>query len=281
MLQAISRSIVFSFFCLILSFSHASAEEKRCPLDDLPPPPIRPADMPLLIKSLEKLKDTEGRSLWTNTPSAIAELKEIFESKPPKPKLEQFYQLLFVLQKGIALQGDGQVTVRPPGITDVLLAAKVFTTPDFPKHITETTLTLKSPRKIPVWSVNFDQEEVRFPINGGRGFDSWQQGMCQTAKELLFYPGFSFTLRKAPNTKNLIVDDFDRVEIFGEFGSRAVFKIDIHYVDLERVEFIRGTDMGKVKGRVAKREFKENPHSGLFKFIGSMIPNTSKQKIDW
>jgi hypothetical protein len=47
------------------------------------------------------------------------------------------------------------------------------------------------------------------------------------------------------------------------------------------VEFIKGTDQGKVKAKVSQREFKENKHSGLFKFVGSLIPNTSKQRIDW
>ena len=38
---------------------------------------------------------------------------------------------------------------------------------------------------------------------------------------------------------------------------------------------------GKVTAKVAKREFKENEHSKLFKFIGTLIPNTARQRIDW
>ncbi len=265
---------------LIILSSVAHAANKECPLGDSPKPVVLKPNMPVLIGSLEKLKDTNGKVLWKKTPESLVALTEIFESVPQKTKLEQFYQLLFVLQNEIDLQ-SGKVAVRPPGITDVLIAAKVFTTPDFPKHIKEVSLSMKSSKKIPTWSVFFDEEEVRFPINGGRGFDSWDQGMCQTARELVFYPGFSFNVRKAGGNKNLIADDFEGVEIFGTFGSRAPFKIDIEYVDLERVEFIRGTDQGKVKARVAKREFAENPHSGLFKFIGGLIPNTSKQRIDW
>ncbi len=133
----------------------------------------------------------------------------------------------------------------------------------------------------PLWKVSFDQSEVRFPINQGQGFSTWDQGMCQTVKELVFYPGFSFNLRKARNSDNLIVDNFDKVEMFGSFGTRKIVSIDLKYVDLEKVEFIKGTDEGRVKARVARREFRENPHSKLFKFIGTMIPNTSRQRIDW
>lgn len=113
--------------------------------------------------------------------------------------------------------------------------------------------------------------------------DNWNViGQVSTPlKELVFYPGFSFRIRTARNSKNLVVDDFNKVEIYGQFGTRKIFSIDLSYVDLEKVEFIRGTDQGKVRARVAQREFQENKHSKLFKFIGTMIPNTSKQRIDW
>ena len=52
-------------------------------------------------------------------------------------------------------------------------------------------------------------------------------------------------------------------------------------IKMEKVEFIEGTDQGRVKSRVSRREFEENKHSSLFKFIGTLIPNTSQQRIDW
>lgn len=280
------RKAAFSLFMIFLAFSGALAGgakgevADKCPGADAPPPPILDPDLSRVVASLEALKDSQGRSVWTTTSEDLAELQEIFFSTPRKTKLEQFFQLLFAIQKRI----DASflpVAVDPPGITEVLLAARVFTDPSFPKQITRVELKRDGVDRPPIYRVQFALSEVRFPINQGKGFATWDQGMCQVAKELVFYPGFSFRVRTARNSKNLVVNHFDKVEIFGEFGTRKVFKIDLNYVDLEKVEFIQGTDQGKVKARVARREFRENKHSRLFKFIGTMIPNTSKQRIDW
>lgn len=260
-----------------------SAKEEvsgQCPGGDTPAPVILDADMPKLVSLLENLKDTQGRNVWKTTPELLADLKDVFESTPRKTKLEQFFQLLYLIQK----QADGKAlpfTVQPPAITDLLLAAKVFTDPAFPKQITGVELKYEGSNRPPLYRVQFASAEARFPLNQGKGFATWDQGMCQIAKELVFYPGFSFRLRTARNSKNLVVDNFNKVEIFGQFGTRKIISIDLSYVDLEKVEFIAGTDQGKVKARVAQREFATNEHSSLFKFIGTMIPNTSKQRIDW
>ncbi len=265
---------------LLLSPGRILAKDNRCPGVDDPPPPILTIDREGLIRSLESLKDEEGRAVWKTTDETIQAIDDIFESTPRKTKLEQFFQLLSLIQRQLPRERN-QVVVHPPSITRVLLAAKVFTDPSFPKKITAVSLTNDGSKSSPLYRVEFSSDEVRFPINGGKGFASWEQGMCQSAKELVFYPRFSFRLRTARNSKNLIVDDFDKVQIFGQFGTRGLFDIDLAYVDLEKVEFIAGTDQGKVTARVAKREFKENPHSGLFRLIGRLIPNTARQRIDW
>lgn len=273
--------LVFAaLFFLFSTHAGLGAEEGECPGLDLPPPPVLKVDLPELIATLEQLRDTRERLVWRTTPEAVRDLREIFESVPQKTKLEQFFQLLFLLQKNMEPR-QFPVTVQPPGIVDALLAAKVFKNPDFPRKITSVELKKDSPRRPPLFKVIFSHQEVRFPINEGNGFSTWDQGMCQIARELVFYPGFSFRIRKARNSKNLVVDDFDKVEIFGKFGTRKIVSIDLSYVDLEKVEFIRGTDEGKVRARVSEREFRENEHSALFKFIGTLIPNTSKQRIDW
>ncbi|HEX5035935.1 MAG TPA: hypothetical protein VFX30_02110 [bacterium] len=289
------RKAGFSLIALALVsfvFSSASAvaakesdqEDKeiaeKCPEAKAPPPPILDVNLAEVKTSLAALKDEEGKLLWTDSAENDAALKEIFESIPRKTKLEQFFQLLFVLQKNLDVSRK-PVVVRPPLITNVLLAAKVFTDPAFPKKITGVELKRDDGNRPPLYKVQFSDNEVRFPINQGKGFWSWDQGMCQIAKELVFYPGFSFRLRTARNSKNLVVDGFDKVEIFGQFGTRKLVSIDLSYVDLEKVEFIAGTDEGKVKARVAQREFETNEHSKLFKFIGTMIPNTTRQRIDW
>lgn len=249
----------------------AAAFDSRCPEADVPPPPVLKADLPRLSRILGQVLSSSN--------SLEAPLKEIFESVPQKTKLNQFFALLLLIQKNIRTDKPS-VVVRPPEITNLLLAARVFTRPDFPRKITSVELKRTQSGRPPLYKVDFSEKEVRFPINEGRGFASWDQGMCQIAKELVFYPGFSFRVHQVARG-NLIVDDFDGVEIYGQFGTRRIVSIDLNYVDLERVEFINGTDEGKVKARVAKREFRENPHSALFRWIGSMIPNTSRQRIDW
>lgn len=254
--------------------------DPRCPLADLPAPPVESADFSALVSALRYLTNQQGQPLLQVSSAGERELEEIFGRRQKTSKLEQFFQLLYWIQKNVPAHRL-PLTVRPPEITEVLLAAKVFKTDDFPKRITATTLARDDRIKSPLIQVDFDASEVRFPINGGVGFASWDQGKCQHAKELVFYSGFSFRIRNARNSRNLIVDDFDRVELYGDFGTRKIFKIDLNYVDLQKVEFIRGTDEGKVTARVARREFEENKHSRLFKFIGTLIPNTARQRIDW
>ena len=273
-----TRSMIKSFFIFFLFMSLNVWADSRCPGADDPAPVIAPPNMPKLVLALEKLKDVEGRGVWVKSDDNLAALKNIFESTPQKTKLEQFYQLLYQLQKQFP---EKSFIIHPPLINDVLLEAKVFPNPQFPSHITAVEMVKDTSTGTPRYRVTFDQPEVRFAINQGKGFSTWEQGMCQIAKELVFYPGFSFTVRKARNSKNLVVDEFNKVEIYGQFGTRKVFDIDLSYVDLEKVEFIEGTDQGRVKSRVAKREFQENKHSSLFKFIGTLIPNTSQQRIDW
>lgn len=270
-----------SIIIILLLFSGSlNAFDPRCPGADDPPRAIVKPDMPKLISALEKLRDTENRIVWVKNEDNLGELKKIFESTPQRTKLEQFYQMLYHLQKQLP-DNQKSFVIQPPLITEVLVQAKVFPDPKFPSHITQVEMNKESATNTPRYQVDFDQKEVRFPINQGKGFSTWEQGMCQIAKELVFYPGFSFVVRKARNSKNLVADSFDKVEIYGQFGTRKVFDIDLNYVDLEKVEFIDGTDQGRVKSRVAKREFRENKHSGLFKFIGTLIPNTSQQRIDW
>ena len=269
------------FFLILFCFIPIIAwADTRCPLADISSPAVAPADWPALQQSLRHLKDEHGSPVLAATASDEEALHEAFSGTRKISKLEQFFQLLNWIQDQVS-EVRLPLTVHGPGITEVLLAARVFRSDDFPKMITATTILRDDPQRPPLIRVQFSKPEVRFPINGGVGFASWDQGKCQVAKELVFYNGFSFRIRKARNSKNLIVEDFVKVNLYGDFGTRKIFKIDLQYVDLEKVEFIWGTDEGKVTARVAQREFKENHHSRLFRFIGTLVPNTARQRIDW
>lgn len=274
-------SSLFASLLLFPSLLQADkVDSEKCPGANAPPPPVLKVDLPQLIVALENIRSDDGKTLYKNSPENEAVLRKIFESTPSKTKLEQFFQLLFLLQNNISKQ-ELPIVVHTPSITNVLLTAKVFTDPSFPKKITKVILQVDDPQRNPYYTVDFSDPEVRFAVNQGKGFSTWEQGMCQTARELIFYNGFSFRIRNNRINKNIVIDDFNKVQLYGNFGSRKFFDIDLNYLDLEKVEFIDGTDQGKVKARVAKREFKENKHSSFFKFIGSLIPNTSQQRIDW
>ena len=277
---SLTFTLIFSALVPLCVNSLYANQKTECPAADDPPPTVIKVNLTDLTSSLENLKDTQNRSLWTTTEESKKNLSHIFESTPQKTKLEQFFQLLYLIQKNIP-ESNLPIVVSSEGVSKVLLTAKVFTDDAFPKKITSVKLKQLRHNSTPYYELNFSESEVRFPINAGKGFTTWEQGMCQVARELVFYPGFSFHLRQARNSDNLVVDAFDKVQIFGNFGSRKLFDIDLSYVDLEKVEFIEGTDRGKVKSRIAKREFETNKHSGFFKFVGTLIPNTSEQRIDW
>jgi hypothetical protein len=208
-------------------------------------------------------------------PSA-GELHEIFFSTPPKTKMEQFFRLLYYIQKGKS--GEMPLTVTRPKITTLLLAAKVFKNRAFPDQISSVGLSM-GPNDRPRFIVRFDQTEVRFPLNDGIGFAVWDHGKCQLALELVLYDRFGFELNESG--KNLVVRNFEGVDLFGDFGARGLIDLDLNYAELERVEFLHGTDKGRVNSRVSEREMTTNPHSLLFRLVGRLIPDSSVQRIDW
>src|SRR3990167_8028141 len=163
----------------VVSFSVLLADD-RCPGAYSSPPPVLKADIPKISDALDSLQKVLGVPIWEAADDYPERLRNIFGTIPQKTKLEQFFRLLFLLPERIPPQ-KLPLTVKPPGITDVLLSAKVFTTPDFPKKITSVTLSKDRAGKTS-WLVSFSDSEVRFPINKGAGFDAWDQGMCQVAK---------------------------------------------------------------------------------------------------
>mgnify|MGYP001558199259 CR=1 FL=1 len=160
---------------LILCNPLFAVADERCLLADLPPPPVLSADLPRVTLELKKM--------ISFSPSAEEALGVVFSAKT---KLEQFFQLLFWIQNQVSEELP-PLSARPPGITNVLLAARVFKDPSFPEKIQLVTLSEDDSQKPPRYRVEFSGPEVRFPLNGGVGFAIWDQKMCQIAKELVFY----------------------------------------------------------------------------------------------
>jgi hypothetical protein len=125
----------------------------------------------------------------------------------------------------------------------------------------------------------FDKPEVRLPLNRGSGFGVFREGMCQHAKELVFYGSFSFSL--AMKNESLEVYDFDNLDLWGTFGSRGVVDVDVNYVSVKSVDFLKGNTMGLVKAKVSRKEFDVNQHSFLLDLVTRFVTDKSVQPIDW
>lgn len=255
---------------------------------ETPPPPecnIKPTQavttpapvaMDQLVQDLNALKTQDGQKMLDAAKLRPA-LQEIFDVKHPNSKLQQFYRLLYVIAKNSQADIGKGVDFDVAGARKILVTAKVFPDPAFPSHI--TAIRLVSTESVPEYTVTFT-DAVKFPLNAGKGFKSWDDGYCQHAKELVFAKQFMFKM-KAVRDGNLKVYKFQGVDLFGDFGTRGAVDVDLKYVRLAEVEFIKNSNLGHVKAFISKKEFETSKHSALLKLVSQIVPNTSLQAIDW
>lgn len=235
-------------------------------------------DMAQVLRDLYALEDSRDARLFPAENRALnAKMAKLFDLSTPKSKLEQFYTMLFHIAQHAAARGD-RFAVDPSSVRTLLLSSKVFSYPEFPRRITGIELTRRDPAR-PRYRVTFDASEVRLPLNQGKGFGVVREGMCQHARELVFYGEFSFTL--VMKDGGLEVQDFDKVDLFGNFGSRGVVDVDVNYVSIRSVAFMRGSALGLVKAKVSRREFEVNEHSFLLALVTRFVTDNSIQPIDW
>ena len=237
-----------------------------------------PVDIAEVLQDVYALEDTYHIKLFSEpSPKLNQALAALFDLAVPKSKLDQFYSLLFYLDRYASHPGR-RITFEISAARRLLLSSKVFSDPAFPSQMTQIELT-RTDRSGPRYEVSFEQPEVRLPLNHGRGFGIVREGMCQHAKELVFYGGFAFSLRM--NGESLDVFDFDRVDLYGNFGARGLVDIDINYVSVKSVEFRKGTPLGLVRAKVSRREFEVNQHSFWLRVITRFVTDKSLQPIDW
>ena len=151
---------------------------------------------------------------------------------------------------------------------EILVEAGVTPDEKFPKLIEK--IKLKKSSLTPYWELTFSEPEVRFPLNQGSGFRTFHHGLCQEAKALLFSSPFSFYIKRLKNG-NTKAYKFDNVDIEGVFGTRGIIDIDLNYVSLVSLVFIRNSALGLVEGRVAEKEFVVNKHSWILKTINPLL----------
>jgi hypothetical protein len=231
-----------------------------------------------VMLDLYALEDNEQRKILRGPNTTMEqEVGDLFDLLAKKSKLEQFYTLLFYISQN-ALHPDDRIIFDVPKALNLLLSSKVFSDPEFPRQIARIHLDRKN-RARPRYQVVFDRPDVRLPLNKGAGFGVFREGMCQHAKALVFYGSFSFSL--AMKNQSLEVYDFDNVDLWGTFGSRGMVDVDINYVAVKSVEFLKGNALGLVKAKVSRREFEVNQHSFLLELITKYVTDKSVQAIDW
>jgi hypothetical protein len=235
-------------------------------------------DMAQVMQDAYALEDSKQEKVFRWPDRALDQaMTGLFDLSVPKSKLEQFYAMLSYIARYASHPGD-EMALDVPKALNLLLSSKVFSDPDFPRQIVRIHLDRRD-RAHPRYEVAFDRPDVRLPLNKGLGFGVSRQGMCQHAKALVFYGSFSFSLTM--KDKSLEAYDFDNVDLWGNFGSRGLIDVDINYVSVKSVEFMKGNAMGLVKAKVSRKEFEVNQHSFLLELITRLVTDKSVQPIDW
>jgi hypothetical protein len=237
-----------------------------------------PVDMAQVMLDVYALEDSQQEKLFRAANQRLdREMADLFDPLALRSKLEQFYTMLFYISQYASHPGQ-KITFDVAKAQILLVSSKVFSDPDFPRQITRIHLTRKD-RARPRYEVVFESPDVRLPLNKGLGFGVFREGMCQHAMALVFYGSFSFSL--AMKDRRLEVYDFDKVDLWGSFGVRGIVDVDLNYVSVKSVEFLKGNTMGLVKAKVSPKEFEVNRHSFWLKLITKFVTDESLQPIDW
>lgn len=267
---------------LLLVSAETDISEVECKaMSDVPQTRAAKADLDLVKKDLLKLKDLKGRPVFNEINAKMSErLTDLFERDPSKvSKLEQFYGLLHIIGSFKAMD-DRRVDFNADDVRAILISSKVFSTPEVPQAIKTVTLFWSKAFDKATYAVEFSTPELQLPLNGGKGFATYKEGLCQVARKLIFYGGFEFDV-ELKGSGNYYVQNFKNVDLFGTFGSRGVVDVDINYVSIKSVEFLKGSPMGIVRAKVSRKEFEINDHSTLLRVVTNFVTDKSTQPIDW
>jgi hypothetical protein len=239
-----------------------------------------PVNGDLLAANVRGLATTDKAPAMDFTLEAEKELKETVDPNLVKTKMEQFYRLLYVIQAHAQPPALGKIVqFDPAGVRKILATAGVFTDPAIPDQIVAVSVD-RTKKEDPRYTVRFGTDSLKVPLNKGKGFYAWDNGRCQFNESLLFYREFAFSLRVRPNG-NLIARYFSGVDLYGDFGTRGAFNIDLNFIGLRSVEFFKGKKLGEVVAFVSDQEFKKNNHNPLLRFVTKFVSNKSVQPIDW
>ncbi len=275
------KNILFLTLYLLLAplSSFGSNNPEACPDGDRAVTKPAPVVISSVLESMASLKTTEGKPAHDLSTELVRKVHDIFDHNKVKTKMAQFYSLLYVINEQIPIEQGKSVSLDGSTTRPILIKSAVFTDPEIPNHIQKVTID-RSKLDEPKYEVTFDQDQTLVPLNKGEGFYLFRNGLCQHAQKLIFQK--TFTVSLYINSKgNLVAKNFKGVDLFGAFGNRGLFDVDINYVELRSVEFYKGTPDGKVTVYVSKEEFKKNEHNPILRFITRLVPDRTIQPIDW
>ena len=250
-----------------------------CPRGEVAATSPAPVDLAALEEALRSLTQADGTLALHWTDALMTDLRRTFDTQQTKTKMEQFYRLLHLIQAGSRNGGRTLVGFDAVGARKILLTSGVFSDPSVPSRIQGISANLLGDDSAR-FEVTFGDKGTELPLNRGTGFFLFRNGKCQHARSIIFDRAFSFET-KINRKKNLVVSDFRGVDLFGNFGNRGVFDLDIQYVALRAVEFYAGTNLGRVTAYVSREEFARNKHNVLLELVTRFVPDNSVQPIDW
>ena len=238
-----------------------------------------PVDLDQLMKDLSQLRTVTGKTFVKM--NAIREpAKKIFDPKRVTSKLHQFYSLLYLIAIHSDIDLKEGAELRLDGVRRVLLTTKTLPNLQFLNQMTKIWAREEKENR-PYYQVSFQEgPEIQLPLNKGEGFKSWEDNYCQHIKTLVFDGDFSFYMKKL-KSENLLVYDYDHVDLYGDFGTRGMVDVDLNRIELKEVEFYHQSPMAKVTAMISPKEFELNDHTWLLKAVGRIFPNTSVTAVDW
>ncbi|HLG18414.1 MAG TPA: hypothetical protein VI895_01195 [Bdellovibrionota bacterium] len=271
--------ILATFLVAARSVAAAPPATNPCPgpIESITDP--APVDVDKLLGTVGALKTANGQKALEVSPAIAQGVRDTFNLALVKTKMEQFYRLLHVIQAGISKSAGKRTPLDSLDVRKMLIASGVFSDAKTPAQISGVDVDRRDPEQ-PKYEVRFKTDKTTVALNHGAGFFGWESGRCQQTKALIFRPSFSFTLRLRKNG-NLVAQNFSGVDLFGDFGSRGLFDVDVEYISLRSVEFYKGTKLGKVTAYVSPEEFKKNDHNPILRVITKFVGDSAVQPIDW
>lgn len=233
-----------------------------------------------VMKALLELKDKDLKPLIAKPSDELRfDLKKYFDSDPKKSsRLESFYALLYLISREI--NTEDEVHLDRASAQQVLKASRVFPSSELIEALEDVSFEWRPYSKRSFWTIKLSTPLMKLPMNDGKGFLAFEHGYCQQVEKLILDGGFQAFIQ-LNEAGNIDVKFKNPIDFEGKFGSRGVAEVEVHYISLYEIEFIRGTKLGASRTKIAKREFEINDHSWFLRFVSRMISDVSTQTIDW